>query len=348
MATKDFRSAGSDAVETKDETLSQEEVEMIEFFMRKERQESNLAHAVKSLKESSFDRANKMPDPIDDPSFDFRENFDNFANFFSKLDLQTKYFRDRFNEQEEAFARITEALVSVQEYTYGLVELNQEFAHRLYKNSKDQLSLAGSDKTEQEGDNKPLKEYLIAISAGLDPKDISMNRYVPIRIFLNSGENSDGVRGAVASFAIAAGFVLDDEYLPQTGSWFQKIIGKSKDAITSKELFERLEKAERALELSKINKVQSEIDKNLGKAAASVIESLKEEDEAVIQLSSLLIVKRKNSNGKSTIETRQLSQKEIIYFEHNPQMIKNPGNVLEQLDSVKSTVELPLNRKSGP
>ena len=195
-----------------------------------------------------------------------------------------------------------------------------------------------------EEENRITQEYLIAQSAGISPDIIPLPRYVPIRIYLEKGVNSELVTDSVTNLAKELDIAIANQYEPELGSWFQKLIGRTNDAIPKDELLRRLEKAERALELAKINKVQSEIDNNLGTAASSVIQALKGEDNAAIQLSSLLIVKRTDDNGKSVIATRTLTQKELVYLERNPSLVQNPKDILELLDSVRKTEDISISR----
>lgn len=181
-----------------------------------------------------------------------------------------------------------------------------------------------------EEDNVIVQEYLIALSSGIDSNIIPLPRYVSIRIYLNNGKKYKEVLDAVQKLTKSISITILKKYEPKLGSWFQKQIARTIDAITKDELVKRLEKAERALELTHINKVQSEIDSNLGAAAASVILSLKEEENAAIQIGSLLIVKI-TENGNSRITTRTLTQKELVQIESEPSLMNYPNNILEDL-----------------
>lgn len=195
-----------------------------------------------------------------------------------------------------------------------------------------------------EEENRATQEYLIALSAGMDTDNIPLPRYVPIRIYLEDGENCKNVIKAVEALASELNFSMVNEYEPIIGSWLQKLIGRTNDAIPKDELLERLAKAERAIELAKINKVQSEIDNNLGAAVSAVIESLKGEENAAIQLSSLLIIKRTDERGGSTIATRTLTQKELVYLERNPSLVNDPVAILGVLESLRKTEDISIPR----
>ncbi len=110
---------------------------------------------------------------------------------------------------------------------------------------------------------------------------------------------------------------------------------KSKDAITSKEVIERLDELERALQIQYVDKPQSESDKAKGEAAAAVIQSLETVSAAVVQLGSLLILKNKNDAGEAVIFTRTLSQRELAVLSENPNLLASPATVLDELAAKK-------------
>lgn len=218
------------------------------------------------------------------------------------------------------------------------------------ENDKSQSKKTGQEKNTQSMLSETLKaqqEYLIAQSIGLDTNLLPLPRFIPIRIYLADGFNSKGIVESVENLATAMEIDINDRYDPIIGSFFRKLLGKTQEAMTHPELMERLEKAERHLELSKINLVQSEIDKNLANAFAAVKASLEGEEQAVIQLSSLFIVKTINSDGKPVVLSRVLTQKQLKYLEQNPSITQCPANVFELLDSVKDIDQIRPERKAG-
>lgn len=99
---------------------------------------------------------------------------------------------------------------------------------------------------------------------------------------------------------------------------------------TTSEIEKRLKKAERALELAVLNEPQSIIDKNLAEAAATLIKSLENQNEAVVSLGSLLVIK---FNGNVYI--KNLSPMQAKFLEDAPEIIIEPKKLLERLSKIK-------------
>lgn len=106
---------------------------------------------------------------------------------------------------------------------------------------------------------------------------------------------------------------------------------RSKVALTSDEVVERLKKIERALELEHIERPQSEVDRALSQGAAELIKAFENSSTAVAQLGSLLIVKMPDRAGSSAVMVRNLSQRELIFLENNPELLTKPAELLAAL-----------------
>ena len=61
--------------------------------------------------------------------------------------------------------------------------------------------------------------------------------------------------------------------------------------------------------------------------------TLENQNNAAVQIGSLLIIKTTDTNNKSNISTRTLTQNEIILIEQNPNILKTPKDVLECLNT---------------
>jgi len=110
---------------------------------------------------------------------------------------------------------------------------------------------------------------------------------------------------------------------------FKGLSSRTKEKL-KKEIQKDLQKAIRAAELKTIHKTQSEIDKNVSKAASMLLKSLEGIDDAIIQVGSILVIK---TQGKPIV--RSLTQKELQHIEDNPKLLRMPDIILEELSSIR-------------
>jgi len=116
--------------------------------------------------------------------------------------------------------------------------------------------------------------------------------------------------------------------------WF----AKSKEALTSEEVVERLKKVEYAVESQQIRKPEAEANLALGKAVGEVLTALANTPEAAIQIDTLLIIKAKTPSGESAVFVRTMSQKELAMLEANPGLLSVPADLL-RLFAIEHSLE---------
>ena len=80
------------------------------------------------------------------------------------------------------------------------------------------------------------------------------------------------------------------------------------------------------MELATVGRPQSEIDKNLLESAGKIIESIKDHEEACLQIGSMIIIK-----AKRRLVVRNLTHKQMQYIEKNGLILKNPILAIETL-----------------
>lgn len=180
-----------------------------------------------------------------------------------------------------------------------------------------------------------MHEKYIPRSFGIDPSEYPLSRYLPIRIYLSEHPNEKipEIISFLGDFIDSMGFLFVDEFPSKKGSWWKSWFGKSKDVITSDEFVDRLKKGERAIELATLDKAQSEVNKNNSEAAANLIGSLADIDNAALQVGSLLVVKVTSGNT-SSIHTRQLTNREMILLEKNQSLLHKPTVIIEKLEQL--------------
>jgi len=167
---------------------------------------------------------------------------------------------------------------------------------------------------------------------------------LPIRIYLSRGTESEGaeVARSVASVISAFGFEIAREDASEHGSWFKRLIGVSKDAITREELQERLRKLERGLELRYLEQPQASADQPRMEGAAELLDKIGDND-AVIQIGSILLVKRHSPNGSGQIVIRTLTQNELIYLDKHGECLRDPIGILNALERLGRDDKHPMS-----
>lgn len=159
---------------------------------------------------------------------------------------------------------------------------------------------------------------------------------VPISVYLAGGREHSQVESALHNLLSAFDIEVAEEQDPEISSWYRRILGRAKE--TSPSLEEVVEKAVRAIEMNTLLLPQAGVDAAQGDALAKLITALGHEDNAVIQIGSMLLVK---TGG--VLAARNLTQMELAYLEKNPILIKDPHKVMQQLQDICG----PLHPDSG-
>jgi hypothetical protein len=87
-----------------------------------------------------------------------------------------------------------------------------------------------------------------------------------------------------------------------------------------------MRKAKHAVELAKIQKVQSEINRNNFEGAAAFVNATQHIDNINVFMGSVAIVKR----YKGELNIIELSTDQMMFLEDNPQLKNNPQKFLEK------------------
>lgn len=203
------------------------------------------------------------------------------------------------------------------------------------------------DKQKRETHREPLIEhrprddqfdihlFLAPISLGLDLERVRLPRYIPIRLYSSQGFNKyvDELRRSIEQFVEASELEVVDSLVPTAGSWLKEWIARTTSPETLAAVRKRLEMAERALELAKLGKVQSEIDKNQAEAASSVISALENIPNAFSQIGSVVVVKVTDKSGQSRVVIKTLSGDELLGLENNRDLRTSPESLMSALEN---------------
>lgn len=184
---------------------------------------------------------------------------------------------------------------------------------------------------ELEKSNNNLNKYLYN---NLIERDlVEKYQYIPIEIYIDSDslETALKIYEAVNLFLNEIGFQKEIELQAIKGSWFKRFVAKSKEAISSDEVLDRLKEAEYGLEVNMVLKKQSEIDVNSSQALLNIVKSIESVPNAVIRIGSILVVKLTNELGEVSLQSRTLSIKEMYLLNKNPDLLQKPQKILSAI-----------------
>ena len=145
----------------------------------------------------------------------------------------------------------------------------------------------------------------------------------------------EDIQNAAGDFMEALGYEMEQKEEPVIGSFFQKIKFLLNSDKTRKEVNDAYEKGKLALELNYLNMPNAEVTEKLANSAANLISALNGIDEGALRLGAILVVKRLNHMGNTDIIAETLSPELTMLFDKNPQLLSNPSNVFNLLESVK-------------
>ena len=150
-----------------------------------------------------------------------------------------------------------------------------------------------------------------------------------------SEDNTVKVSQAIKLLTEAFGLEISIEGSPKSGSWFKDWLLKTQELLSEPEVNEKLRKVELALETELLKKKQAEIDKNQAEAVQALIQSIQPTPNAIIQIGSILIVKRTDKDGQSAVIVRNLTSKELITLDEQPSLLQDPNRILKVLEENK-------------
>ena len=161
-----------------------------------------------------------------------------------------------------------------------------------------------------------------------------LNRFT-IRIYLSSPTDTQikDVMIAVGSICESLGCEIDDEDPAEIASWFKRLICRVKKAVTRNDVALRLRELERAIHIKAMDLPQAQADKKLLEGVSTFVNAIGK-NSAVLQIGSVLLVKRNTDDGSSCVIVKTLTQNQLSYLEHHPQYCKQPDRILDVLSEV--------------
>jgi hypothetical protein len=167
-------------------------------------------------------------------------------------------------------------------------------------------------------------EALLVVSESSSFAAVRFHRAVRNYIYASDSDYApEFLWEAARGLSTALGFDVIYDGNWHLGSWLRDWISRAKDKLTSPEVQERLAKAEKALELQNIHKVQSGIDNDLSQAAMNLASALDKADNVIISIGALFAAKTV-IDGKSNVLIRRLTEQEMQIVESNPNLLRDP------------------------
>jgi hypothetical protein len=251
-----------------------------------------------------------------------------YQGLYQGLPVLEEKLREQIERTEVMYGRLEERLKHVDEMSQTVPSLEVSLD-----------KLASFQKTAE----TDLHCYLAVQSFGLDLASVPLPRFIPIRVYLSEASRDviDAVVRAVEGMSYAFGFVVSEEFPAEKGSWWKKWFVKTKEALTQPEVQQRLDKLERALELTGLMQPQANVDKIEAEAAATLIKAVEDVPNVAIQTGSLLLVKTTRKRGGKCVQVRTLTQREMIHLERHQDMLSSPATILERLTEANGVDQLP-------
>lgn len=154
---------------------------------------------------------------------------------------------------------------------------------------------------------------------------------IPVQIYLTDALAGPAVEGSLRELLLSCGVEDIRESRITIGSWYRSLTGLLKRAADSDAAGE----ARRAVEIQVLDRFQDGIDSDTGDAVSKLIAALNQTKGAVIQVGSVLLVKIDD-----TIIVRHLTTREMIHWQDNPGLFKDPGSALAELQRANQVESL--------
>lgn len=167
---------------------------------------------------------------------------------------------------------------------------------------------------------------------------------VPVSVY-TSGNATEGEKLAEAVLGLLNeyGFETDWQSEPLAGSWFQRFRVKLSRAASSDGVVDRLHKVEHALELEFMDKKRAEVDKAKAEAIATLLSAVNEQDDAIIRVGSVVVVKH---GGKIFAET--ISEEAARVLESDSMILRSPSTAADFFLALHDRAPLPANNATSP
>lgn len=149
-----------------------------------------------------------------------------------------------------------------------------------------------------------------------------------VTIYLADGRTHDQVEAAVEEALVSAGLVVTERQAPTVGSWRRDLRARLREAAKTPAGKEMLAIGLHALDQRVALDKDADITEKLMRNLGSVITALQPEQNAVVRMGAVLVVK---ANGVLTV--LQLTAAQQLLLNHRTQLLTSPLDLLAALES---------------
>ncbi|MGW4402954.1 hypothetical protein ACWEJ6_02935 [Nonomuraea sp. NPDC004702] len=161
-------------------------------------------------------------------------------------------------------------------------------------------------------------------------------------IYVSDHRDANKIEESVERVVDAFGRRITQRGVPLLGSWLRILKAKAKEAANTEAGQDVALKLQRAIELKSLHETQARVDDVQAGAAAKLIESVEGTPRAFIQIGSIVLIK---DDGVLAVIT--LSQRQLVFLERNPHLIRDPLELLAALRACDSDPSLQLVKGDG-
>jgi hypothetical protein len=174
------------------------------------------------------------------------------------------------------------------------------------------------------------------IAAKKSSQLVALTGNFPVRIYLSHATKKQigEIKSAVKQLSRAFDLRMEREDPDQIGSWAKKWLFRFADFLTKPEIAKRLDKIERAFEITHLNGPQASVDEKQVAAISKLISAVKDVPNAAIQAGSILLVKT-TINKRVSVTVRTLTVAGLHFLNTNPDSLNSPNKLLSTLSRVK-------------
>lgn len=255
-----------------------------------------------------------------------------------RLELQFGRFREATEERVAALSSRVEQLglltraASESRSAAGSVGAIHEEVRELVGAVGGTQDAIGMIRAAHESLSIDVHSFFVAQGLGVDTNKIPLRRFLPVRVYLQDSSLEDvaGVASQVEKAIALLGFDFAEDFPAEEGSFRKGWFVKSKELLTQDEVTDRLKKIEKALEIKHLDGPQAEVARVLSEAIRNLKELVSDQSSAAIQCGPILLVKTTN-RGKSSLQVRTLTPREVIHLERNQDLLTNPATIMKEL-----------------
>lgn len=164
---------------------------------------------------------------------------------------------------------------------------------------------------------------------------------IPITLYLSESAGHEHVEAAVDELLWRAGIEVDERDDPIIGSWFRRLVGRLRTAVTSPAGRQVTDTAVHAAETRLVHAQDAEVTAKLMQNLGPLIQSLEPYDNAVVRVGALLVMR-----FEGALAIHQLTPVQQLELDRNPALARSPLDILDMLERSRDDRAEPLLDRS--